>query len=75
MYDAKDRTVVLGGLLLTNGVTNANFYFMVEIIILFTTDFELRDEGDLKIEKNDDPLRPGSYYLNASGKLLVDESI
>lgn len=75
VYDAKDRTVVLGGLLLTNGVTNANFYFMVEIIILFTTDFELRDEGDLKIEKNDDPLRPGSYYLNASGKLLVDESI
>ncbi len=70
IYDAKDRTTVLGGLILTNGVTNANFYFMVEIIVLFTTDFELRDEGDTKIERNDDPLQPGGYYINATGKFL-----
>ena len=30
IYDARDPDVVLGGLTLTNGVTNANFYSMVE---------------------------------------------
>ncbi|KAF1813960.1 hypothetical protein P152DRAFT_465712 [Eremomyces bilateralis CBS 781.70] len=33
IYDVNDRTTVLGGLILTNGVTNANFYSMVEIIV------------------------------------------
>jgi len=70
IYDAKDPTTVLGGLLLTNGVTNANFYSMVEIFVLFTTDFELRDEGDTKLERNDDPLQPGGYYINTAGKFL-----
>ena len=70
IYNAKDHTSVLGGLILTNGVTNANFYFMIEIVVLFTTDFEIRDEGDTKIERNDDPLQPGAYYVNATGKFL-----
>lgn len=68
IYDAKDHTSVLGGLILTNGVTNANLYSMIEIVVLFTTDFEIRDEGDTKIERNDDPLQPGVYYINAIGK-------
>ena len=71
IYDAKDRTTVLGGLILANGVTNTNFYFMVEIIVLFTTDFELRDEGDTKIERNNDPLQPGMYYINAAGNFYI----
>ncbi|KAG9232165.1 HNH endonuclease-domain-containing protein [Amylocarpus encephaloides] len=62
IYDAKDRATVLGDLILTNGVTNTNFYSMVEIIILFTSDFELRDEGDTKIDRNDDPFQPGILY-------------
>jgi hypothetical protein len=70
IYDAKDRTIVLGGLILTNGITSTNFYFMVGIIFLFTTDFELQDEGNTKIKRNDDPLRPGGYYINATGKFL-----
>ena len=35
IYDANDPTAVLGGLILVNGVTNANFYSMVEILIIF----------------------------------------
>lgn len=70
IYDAKDPTTVLGGLILTNGVTNTNFYSMVEIIVLFTADFELLDEGNTKIDRNDNPLQPGRYYINAAGKFL-----
>jgi len=33
IYDANDLATVIGGLTLTNGVTNANFYQMVKIIV------------------------------------------
>ncbi|KAF1811692.1 hypothetical protein P152DRAFT_459162 [Eremomyces bilateralis CBS 781.70] len=72
IYDANDRTTVLGGLILTNGVTNANFYSMVEIIVLFITDFELQNEESTKIQKTDDPLRPGNYYIHAAGSFSVN---
>jgi len=72
IYDANDPTTVLGGLILSNGVTNANFYSMVEILILFASDFFLRDEGDTKIERDDHPLQPGKYYIVAAGGFLYD---
>ncbi|KAF1811697.1 hypothetical protein P152DRAFT_507894 [Eremomyces bilateralis CBS 781.70] len=34
IYDASDRNTVLGGLILTNSITNANFLSMVEILVL-----------------------------------------
>jgi hypothetical protein len=61
--DINDPTTVLGGLILTNGVTNANFYSMVEILFIFTGTFFLRDEDDTKIERDDDPLQPGKYCI------------
>jgi hypothetical protein len=70
IYDAADRTTVIGGLILTNGITNANFYSMVEILVLFTSDFELLDENNVKIVRNDNLLLPGRVYINASGKCL-----
>jgi hypothetical protein len=69
IYDAKDSDKVLGGLILTNGVTNANFYSMVEIMIFFGGGFSLLDGGGIKVKKNDDPLQPGSYFIDADGKL------
>ena len=68
IHDAKDRDTVLGGLILTNGVTNANLYSMVEIFVIFTGGFELRDEDDVKVEPNDSQLQPGRYYIHTAGK-------
>lgn len=68
IYDTNDRTTALGGLILTNGVTNTNFYSMVEILILFASTFELQNKDGMKIPKNDDPLQPGNYYIHATGK-------
>jgi hypothetical protein len=58
---------VLGGIFLTPGVTNANFYSMVEILFLFTSTFFLRDENETEIGKDDYQLQPGKYYIVAAG--------
>ena len=70
IYDANNPTVELGGLILSNGVTNANFYSMVEILIIFTSSFFLQDETGTRIQKNDHPLQPGKYYIVSIGKFL-----
>jgi len=68
LYGTNDPTTELGGLFLTNGITNANFYSMVEIIIAFKSEFFLCDEGGTIIKKDDHPLQPGKYYIGATGE-------
>lgn len=70
IYDANDPAAELGGLILTNGVTNANFYSMVEIICIFDRDYDylIRDEGGTTIERDDHLLQPGNYYILTNGK-------
>jgi hypothetical protein len=74
IFNASDRNTTIGGLILTAGVTNANFYAMVEIIIIAICDFTLRNESDITIEKNDSPLQPGNYYIDSPRKSLTDNS-
>ena len=68
LYGPDDPTTELGGLFLTNGITNANFYSMVEIIIIFESKFSLCDEGGTVIEKDDHQLQPGKYYIGTTGE-------
>ncbi|KAF8416258.1 HNH endonuclease-domain-containing protein [Tirmania nivea] len=63
IYDANDPDIVLGGLILTNGVTNANFYSMVEVFLLFDSDYILRHEDGTELQRNDQPMRRGSYFV------------
>ncbi|KAI9858594.1 MAG: hypothetical protein M1813_007399 [Trichoglossum hirsutum] len=49
IYDAKDPNTALGGLVLTNGITNVNFYSIVEIFCIFDSNYLLRDEGSITI--------------------------
>jgi hypothetical protein len=71
IYDGKDPDSVLGGLILTNGVTNANFYSMVEILIIFGVGgFSLLDDSGTKINRDDNPLQPGNYFIDADGRFL-----
>ena len=69
IYDARDPNNVLGGLILTNGVTNDNFYQMIDILFIFHSEFSLRHENGSTIQKNDDPMRPGKYYVVSTGWL------
>ena len=75
IYDAKHADSVIGGLVLTNGVTNDNFYSMIEILIIFTSAFLLRDEGGAEIKKDNDPLQPGKYYIVAAGKVFFRNTL
>jgi len=73
IYDANDTNhpdrKELGGLILTNGVTNANFYSMVEIICFIDSFYVLRDEGGTVVQRDDHPLQPDSYYIITAGKV------
>ncbi|KAF8533552.1 HNH endonuclease-domain-containing protein [Trichophaea hybrida] len=72
IYSANDSATVLGGLILTNGVTNANFHSMVDIIFIFCQDYFLRDEGGTTVQKDDHPLQPGNYYIVTNGSITVN---
>jgi hypothetical protein len=67
IYDANNLSIAIGGLILTDGVTNANFYSMVEVLVLFTSNFELCNESNTRILRNNDPLQPGDYFIHSSG--------
>ena len=72
IYNADDTDTVLGGLFVDKGTTNANFYSMVEILVIFSGTFFLRDEGDTQIEKDNHLLQPGKYYIVATGRFLYN---
>jgi hypothetical protein len=79
IYDNKNRTTTLGGLILSPGVTNANFYAMIRIFVEFTPrhfsrTFSLRNQSRITIQENHQPLQPGNYYIITSGKFLSTSS-
>ncbi|KAI9774360.1 MAG: hypothetical protein M1840_004254 [Geoglossum simile] len=51
VYDANDPDTVIGGLVLTRGMTNSNLYSMVEIICFIDSVFFLRDEYAMSFGK------------------------
>jgi len=69
IHDAKKRTAELGSLVVTDSFTNANFYSMVEILILGL--FSLWNEGGTEIQKDRHSLQPGNYYIVATSEFLI----
>lgn len=68
IYDANDSTNVLGGLILNDGVTNENFYQMIDILFIFESQYFLQNEGGVRIQKNHHLLVSGKYYLVSTGQ-------
>lgn len=88
IFDGQDRTTVLGGLILTMGITNKNFYEMIEILRIPQAPLLLQDEVGAEVQRNDEPLQPGNYYvagkfqlhlvkpvLNDTGSFLVNNEL
>ncbi|PUU84230.1 hypothetical protein B9Z19DRAFT_1118105 [Tuber borchii] len=67
IYSAKEPDLVLGGLILASGMTNTNFYAMVEIVFIFTTNFTLRHRSGVVITRDDGPIQPGDYFIVSAG--------
>lgn len=72
LYDPNDPYIVLGGLLATRGMTNANLYSMVDIILIFTTSYTLRLKSGTTIERNSYSLEPGSYFVVTAGSFTIN---
>ncbi|KAK3352641.1 hypothetical protein B0T25DRAFT_590485 [Lasiosphaeria hispida] len=73
IYDLQDFDTLLGGLVLSAGVTNANFYTMVDIIINVSPPghFILQDDNGETVAKDTQPLLPGRYFVVADGTVEV----
>ena len=72
LYDAADPTTSLGGLVLSNGISNTNFYAMIEVFLGFESSYVLRHEDmtdpTKDIPRNDQALQAGNYYIITSGR-------
>lgn len=74
IYDAREPNQELGGLLLTNGVTNENLYDMIDIILIIHGTFILQHNSNnlaaSEVPKDNTSLQPGDYYIVTAGKFL-----
>jgi hypothetical protein len=74
IYNPDDLAKPLGGLVVTNGITNANFYAMIEVFVFFSSPFVLRHEdvtdGLRDIPRDEQALQPGNYYVISKGRRL-----
>jgi hypothetical protein len=75
IFDTRDRCTSIGGLVLTEGVTNANLYTMIEIFVLFKREYVLRNESDVEIAKDASLLLPGNYYIDSPSSLFLNNSL
>ena len=71
IYDAKDRSKLLGGLMLNNGITKSNLYSMVEIWLLFDSSFSIENEAAATLQRNEEPLVSGKYYIVGRLRALI----
>lgn len=67
IYDAKNPDIILGGLILTSGVTNANLHAMIDIFCIFAVSYILQGEDRKVILRDDNALRPGKYFIVTEG--------
>jgi hypothetical protein len=63
IFNANYPATGLGGLAPTDGVRNASFYSMVDIVCIFETEYFLQDESGLLIHRDGHELHPGKYYV------------
>ncbi|KAG0633966.1 hypothetical protein HOY80DRAFT_895699 [Tuber brumale] len=71
VYTSNNPTKVLGGLRTAPGVTNNNFYSMIEICCIFTAPFDLHDEHGQLGGRDGQQLQPGNYYIATAGRFFL----
>ena len=71
IYDSNHRDTLLGGLWIAEGTTNADLYYMVDIICVFADTFDLRDSNEQLVKRDEKPLQPGNYFIVSNGRSLL----
>ena len=73
IYSARDTNTVLGGLVATDGMTNAKFYPMVEIVFICDNDdTPSRKKSSTTVQRDSDLLQAGKHLINTAGSLKVN---
>jgi hypothetical protein len=72
-YDFRDPSTLLGGLVLTPGVTNANFHSMIDIVLVVSGTYFLQNDDGEALQRDTRPLLPGKYYVVADGTVDVND--
>ncbi len=71
--DLKRPSEQLGGLILNPGsVTHADFYSMMDIVLVISSPFFLQNEDGDTILRDSQPLLPGHYLIVADGTIEVN---
>ncbi|PUU75871.1 hypothetical protein B9Z19DRAFT_1089387 [Tuber borchii] len=73
IYASDDRDTALGGLWVAEGITNTYLYSMVEIFCIFTDTFGLQDDSGRLVGRDEQPLRPGNYYIITNGSITITD--
>jgi len=68
IYASDAFEMLLGGLWIAKGITNANLYSMMEIFCSFSSTFSLQLHGGPLIKRDNSQLQPGSYFVVTDGK-------
>ncbi|KAK3941364.1 HNH endonuclease-domain-containing protein [Diplogelasinospora grovesii] len=71
-YDLRDLDTLLGGLVLTPGVTNADFYAMVNIVLIISSSFLLQNDNGETVLQDSQPLLPGRYFVVADSTIEIN---
>ena len=68
IYTSDGLDTLLGGLWVAEGITNANLYSMMEIFCIFSDTFGLHYPNGKLVERDQNPLQPGDYFLATNGR-------
>jgi len=68
IYASDDCETVLGVLWVAEGVINTCCYSMVETLCIFTDTFNLQDDSQRLVGRDEQPPLPGNYYIITNGR-------
>lgn len=67
IYNANGDNELLGGMSNTQGITNKNFYDMLEIVLVFASPYSLTFAGNV-VPRDGADLQRGDYYVDGMSK-------
>ncbi|PKS12311.1 hypothetical protein jhhlp_001611 [Lomentospora prolificans] len=70
--DIRDPSIILGGLILTQGVTNKGFYRMVSIVLITESSWFIQTENGNRLTEDSPPLLRGHYLIVCDDEIQVN---
>ncbi|KAG0129278.1 hypothetical protein HOY82DRAFT_564560 [Tuber indicum] len=75
IYSSDNRETILRGLWVSEGITVANLYPMLEILCFFTDTFVLHDQQEQLLARDSEQLKLGNYYIVINGSIRITDRV